>query len=55
MPTKQPFKINWSDLTEECQKNLLEYCEVSGPEEMNWDNDLIPIAEYFMADADSIF
>ena len=37
------FNIYFSDLTEDCQRRLLEAYRINGPEELNWDNDLIPV------------
>lgn len=37
-----PFEIYFSELDDETQKALLEYFDIEGPEEYNWD--VIPIA-----------
>ena len=40
------FPIYFSDLTGECQRRLLRFVGADGPGEMNWDLDVLPIAEY---------
>ena len=40
------FKIFYSDLNEDAKKRLLEAVGVSDPKEMNWDMDILPLAEY---------
>lgn len=38
--------IYFSDLNEDAQKRLLEAVGAESPEEMNWDMDILPIAQY---------
>lgn len=40
------FKIYFSDLNKDAQKRLMEAVGINSPEEMNWDADIFPIAEY---------
>ncbi len=38
------FEIYFDDLTPGAKKELLKFFNASGPEKLNWDNRLIPIA-----------
>lgn len=38
------FEIFFSDLNEDAQRRVLETVGAEGPEEMNWDRDIIPLA-----------
>ena len=44
------FNIYFNDLKPEAQKALLKFLGTIGPEEMNWDMDILPIAEFPKAD-----
>ena len=46
------FEIYFSDLKEEAQKRLLEAVGVTDPAEMNWDIDILPLAEYPIPEGD---
>ena len=43
---QQEFEIYFNDLKEDVQKDLMDFVGITDPKEMNWDNDLIPIAVY---------
>ena len=42
----ETFKIYFSDLSREAQERLLEAVGASDPKDMNWDVDILPLAEY---------
>ena len=46
------FEIYFSDLNEEAQKRLLEAVGVTDPAEMNWDIDILPLADYPIPEGD---
>jgi len=46
------FPIYFSNLNEETQKRLLKAVGAEDPSEMNWDMDILPIAELEFEDKD---
>lgn len=38
------FNIYFSDLSDDAKKELMEFVGVKNPKEMNWDEDLVPLA-----------
>lgn len=44
------FNVYFNDLKPGARKALLEFLGAKGPEEMNWDMDILPIAEIPKAD-----
>ena len=44
--TMETFEIYFSDLNEDAQKRLLDAVGAESAADMNWDMDIIPIAQY---------
>lgn len=44
------FEIYFNDLNEDAQNALLDAVGASDPSEMNWDMDIVPIAEFPLGD-----
>ena len=44
------FEIYFSDLTKDAQDRLLDFVGVKSAAKMNWDMDILPIAEYSQED-----
>ena len=38
------YEICFDDLNENAQKELLDLLKLDGPEDMNWDNRIVPLA-----------